>query len=160
MDDRLNNVLSAHKKTGSGLIPILQHVQEAFGYLPQEAIAAIAVHTKVPRSKVYGVATFYTMFRFTPLGRKHVCLCRGTACHVRGADQIREHVERHLGIEEGETTPDGEYSLETVACMGCCALAPCLNINSEVYGRLTPSKVSQILPKNTGSKEKNDVTNQ
>ena len=160
MDNRINEVLSSHKESGNELIPILQHVQEAFGYLPREAMSAIAAHAKIPPSKVYGVATFYTMFRFTPLGRKHVCLCRGTACHVRGADQIREHVERHLGIKEGETTPDGEYSLETVACMGCCALAPCLNINSEVHGRLTPGKVSRILPKSTGSREKNNDSEQ
>ncbi len=153
MDERLNEVLSAHEKKGSELIPILQHVQEAFGYLPQETIADIAAHARVPGSKVYAVATFYTMFRFTPLGRKHICICRGTACHVKGADQIQEHVERHLGISEGETTPDGEFSLETVACIGCCALAPCLTINSDVHGRLSPIKAARIIAKSADSKE-------
>ena len=145
MEEQLAKIFSSYKGEAGELIPILQNVQEKIGYLPEEAIAIISAFAKVPVSKIYGVATFYTMFRFKPVGKTHVCVCRGTACHVRGADQILDHVERELGIKEGETREDGEYSLETVACMGCCALAPCITVNQEVVGRLTPKKAGRVL---------------
>jgi NADH-quinone oxidoreductase subunit E len=106
----------------------------------------IAKFTRVSESKVYGVASFYTHFRLHPSGKNKVSVCRGTACHVRGAPQILEEVERRLRIKEGDSTPDLEYSLETVACLGCCALAPVVTINDEVHGRMTLKDVANIIP--------------
>jgi|TARA_B100001971_G_scaffold17603_1_gene13697 NADH-quinone oxidoreductase subunit E len=140
----LTTILSAHEGTREAIIPILQQVQEELGYLPEDAMLQVARHTHVPASRVYGVATFYAQFRFTPLGKTHVMVCRGTACHVNGARMILEQTEEHLGIQEGETTPDLNYSLETVACIGACSLAPCAMINSEVEAKLTTQKVKAI----------------
>jgi len=140
----LSEILSYHKRAQSELIPILQGVQAEFGYLPVEAMTNVAEFCRVPESKVFGVASFYAQFRFVPLGRKQVKVCRGTACHVRGAPQILAEVERQLGIKEGETTPDMEYTLESVTCIGACGLAPCLMINEDVHGRLTPKKIKEL----------------
>jgi len=145
MEEQISTILSSYQGKSDEVIPILQEVQETLGYLPQEAMSVIADHAGVPMSKIYGVATFYTMFRFKPVGKNHVCICRGTACHVRGADQLLEHVSRHMGIEEGDTTEDGQFSLETVACLGCCALAPVMTVNQKVHGRLTPKKATKVL---------------
>jgi len=144
MDERLGAILSSHRPEQAALIPILQKVQSAFGYLPEEAMLEIARYTGVPESRVYGVASFYAQFRFTPMGRKRIMVCRGTACHVRGSPRILDEIKKVLGIDEGETTPDGEYTLETVACIGCCALSPTMMINKEVYAKLTPAKVRQV----------------
>ncbi len=130
------------------LIQILQKIQEEFGYLSDEQIANVSEFTKVPKSKVYGVATFYEQFRFSPIGKNHIMLCRGTACHVKGAPRILDEIENQLKIKTGETTPDGEYSLEAVACIGCCALAPCIMINNEVKANLTPDEVKNLFKKN------------
>ena len=124
------------------LSPILQQIQGVLGYLPEAAMQRVARFLKIPDSSVFGVATFYEQFRFTPMGRKKITVCRGTACHVRGAQQLIETVEKTLGIEEGETTEDQEYTLETAACIGCCALAPCVMINDEVEAKLTPKKLT------------------
>lgn len=133
------------------LIPILQRVQDELGYLPGEAMAEIAKFTGCSESNVFGVASFYAQFRLKPTGKNRVMVCRGTACHVRGAPQILEEVGRQLGIEDGESTEDLEYSLETVACIGCCALAPCVMVNKDVHGRLNLKKVAKIFP---GKEEK------
>lgn len=145
MEYRLSEILSAYKGDRGELIPILQKVQAEFGYLPEEVMVKVAGFCGVAESKVFGIASFYTQFRFVPLGRTQVTVCRGTACHVRGAPQILDEMKRQLRIEEGETTPDLEYSLETVACIGCCALAPCLVINGKVESRMTPKKVKELL---------------
>ena len=126
------------------LIPILQQVQAEFGYLPEQAMLAIARFAGVPESQVYAVATFYAQFRFMPIGKKHVMVCRGTSCHVRGAQRILDVIERRLGIKEGQTTPDREYSLETVACIGACGLSPCIMVNRKVEASLTPKKVTEF----------------
>lgn len=123
------------------LIPILQEVQRHHGYLSEEAMQQVARFLRIPESSVFGVATFYEQFRFTPVGKKKITVCRGTACHVRGAQEIISTIENRLGIKEGETTDDGEYTLETAACIGCCALAPCIMINDDVEANLTPKKV-------------------
>jgi len=157
MEEQLSATFSEFQGTADEVIPLLQKTQEELGFLPEEAMRRIGEFAGVPFSKIYGVATFYTMFRFTPLGKNHVCVCRGTACHVRGADQILEHVERELGIEENETTEDGDFSLETVACIGCCALAPCITVNSDVHGRLTPKKASRALKKVRSASEKEEA---
>jgi len=145
MEHSLSEVLSSYEGTQGELIPILQKVQEKLGYLSGESMHGVAEFCRVAESKVYGIASFYAQFRFVPPGRTQVTICRGTACHVRGAPQILAEVERQLGIEEGETTPDLEYSLETVACIGCCALAPCLVINGKVESDMTPKKVRELL---------------
>jgi NADH:ubiquinone oxidoreductase subunit E len=153
MEEQMNAILSSYEKRRDNLIPILQHVQQEFGYLPEEAMLRVARAIGVPESRVYAVATFYTMFRFSPMGKNRVTICRGTACHVRGATRILEEVEHQLGIKEGETTPDLEYTLETAACIGCCALAPCIMINDEVEAKLTPKKVEGFF----GKEKKNEV---
>jgi NADH-quinone oxidoreductase subunit E len=144
MTSSLSEILSAYEGTAGELIPILQKVQAELGYLSGEAMNTIAQFCRVPESKVFGIASFYAQFRFAPLGRTRVTTCRGTACHVRGAPQILDELKRQLAIEEGETTPDLEYSLETVACIGCCALAPCLVINGKVEARVTPKRVKEL----------------
>ncbi len=143
----LDGVFSAFEGKREELIPILQRVQEELGYLPEEAMLEIAQFTRVPESQVYAVATFYAQFRFTPIGRQHVMVCRGTACHVRGAPRILDAIEGQLGIKEGETTKDLEYSLETVACIGACGLSPCIMTNKKVEAKLTPKKVAKLFGK-------------
>jgi len=150
VSEQLEAILSTSKRGRSDLIQLLQDVQEAFGYLSEEAMLEIAKRTDVPASQVYGTASFYGQFRFSPIGRKRVMVCRGTACHVRGAPRILEEVEKVLGVDEGETTPDLEYTLETVACIGCCGLSPCLMLDREVHASLTPTKVREIFSKRGG----------
>ena len=147
MKKRLKTILLSYKGKKCELIPILQRVQSEFGYLSDYAMLEIAKFIHMSGSYVYGVASFYAQFRFTPIGKKHVMVCRGTSCHVRGAPRILEKVKEHLGIKEGETTPDMEYSLETVACIGACGLSPCIMINKKVFARMTPKKVAQIFSK-------------
>ena len=144
MEERLRAILASYEGRKDKLIPILQQVQGEYGYLPEEAMAAIAKVTGLSESRVYAVASFYAQFRFTPMGKHKVMVCRGTACHVQGAKRILEETERQLGIPQGETTEDLEYTLETVACIGCCALAPCMMIDEEVEAKLTPKKVTEL----------------
>ena len=127
------------------LIPILQKAQEVHGYLSEEAIADIGRHLKLPASKVYGVATFYNQFRFAPKGKYHIMLCRGTACHVKGSIRLLDAVTRTLKLQAGQTTRDGLFSLEVVACMGACGLAPAMSINGEMHAKVTPKKVGKII---------------
>jgi NADH-quinone oxidoreductase subunit E len=138
-------ITSRYSGESGDLIPILQEAQERFGYLPEEAMQRFAKFLKLPPSTVYGVGTFYAQFKLTPTGRRLVKVCRGTACHVRGGVRILQEVERRLGIKPGETTDDLEYTLETIACFGSCALAPVMVVDKDVYGRMTTSKVGQIL---------------
>lgn len=147
MNERLDEIFASHQGREDELIPVLQQVQEQFGYLDEEAMLAVARFTRVPESRVFAVATFYAQFRFTPIGRKHVTVCRGTACHVRGAPRILEAIEKRLGIKEGQTTAEGEYSLETVACIGACGLSPCIMINKGVEAKMTPKKVAESFRK-------------
>jgi len=127
------------------LIPILQQVQEAQGYLSREAIVRIGEHLGLPASKIYGVATFYNQFRFQPLGHHHIQVCRGTACHVKGSAKVLESICRDLKITPGQTTRDGLFSLEVVACIGACGLAPVISIDGEFYAGMTPDKAKKIL---------------
>jgi NADH-quinone oxidoreductase subunit E len=148
----LNEIFSAYAGRRDELIPILQKVQETYGYLPEESITAIARFARVPEASVYAVATFYAQFRFTPIGRNHIMVCRGTACHVRGAPRILEKLKDELGIGEGETTEDQEYSLETVACIGACGLSPCITINKKVEAKMTPKRVTEIVRQRSDQK--------
>jgi NADH-quinone oxidoreductase subunit E len=123
----------------------LQETQEAFNYLPSAAMQEIAKHLNIPESVIYGVSTFYAQFKLTPQGKKIIRVCWGTACHVRGGLKIRAELEKILGIKAGETTPNGEYTLLSVACIGACALAPSMMIDDEVYAKMTPKKIKEIL---------------
>ncbi len=144
-EEQLEQILSQHSRERGDLIPILQEVQERFSYLPEEAMRGVAKFLRLSDSNIYGVATFYAQFKFSPTGRQIVKVCRGTACHVRGGTKILEEVEKRLGIKAGGTTDDLEYSLETIACFGSCALAPVVVVDQNVYGRMTKTKVGQIL---------------
>jgi len=128
-----------------GLIPLLQEVQEACGYLSRESVIRIGQHLKLPASKVYGVATFYNQFRFQALGRYHVQVCRGTACHVKKSTQTLEAIQRALSIKPGQTTRDGVFSLEVVACLGACGLAPLIAVNGEFHAGATPDVVNRLV---------------
>jgi NADH-quinone oxidoreductase subunit E len=147
MEDVMTEILSNYSGKREEVIPILQKVQEEFNYLPDYSMKQIADFTRVPESGVYAIATFYAQFRFTPRGRNHIMICRGTACHVRGADAILDEMTGTLGLEGEGTTEDLEYTLETVACIGCCALAPVITVNEEVHGNLTKKKVKNLLEK-------------
>ena len=127
------------------LIPILQEVQEAWGYLPKEAIVQIGRHLDLPASKVYGVATFYNQFRFQPPGRFQVLVCRGTACHVKGSAAVLEAICHELKIRPGQTSRDGQFSVDVVACIGACGLAPVIAVNGEFFAGVTPDGVPAIL---------------
>ncbi len=127
------------------LIPIMQEVQDTHGYLSRSAIVQIGEHLSLPASKIYGVATFYNQFRFQPLGRNHVQVCRGTACHVKGSLAVFDALRQELNVAAGETTRDGMFSLEVVACIGACGLAPVICINGEFFANLTPAKVREII---------------
>jgi len=145
--EQLDETLSRYSGESGDLIPILQEAQEMFGYLPKEVMQKIAKFLRLPESTVYGVSTFYAQFKFAPTGKRLIKVCRGTACHVRGGARILREVEKQLGIKPGETTSDMEYSLETIACFGSCALAPVMVIDKNVYGRMTTTKAGQILAK-------------
>jgi len=147
---QLGEILSRYSGQSSDLIAILQEAQEEFGYLPEEVMQRVARFLRLTDNMVYGVSTFYAQFTFTPTGRRKVTVCRGTACHVRGGARILREIEKRLGIKPGETTDDLEYSLETVACIGACALAPTMRIGNETYGQMTTRKVAEVL----GAKEK------
>ncbi len=151
MDEDLQVILSEFDGKQEEIIPILQKVQNAYTYLPEESMNQIARFIQVPQSRVYGVATFYAQFRFTPTGKNIISICRGTACHVRGAPAILEETTAVLGLDGEGTTEDMEYTVETVACIGCCALAPCVTVNEEVHGNLSKKKVRTILAKGSKS---------
>ena len=142
---KLDKIVSKYKGQEGVLISVLQEVQAEFGWVPPETIERIADALKVFPSQVYGVLTFYAQFYLTPRGRNMIRVCRGTACHVRGTDAILKAVERNLGINEGETTSDFKFSLETVACLGTCFLAPVMMVNRSYYGKLLPDKVEPVL---------------
>lgn len=137
--------LSVFGKERGNLIPLLQIIQQRHSYLAPEVIDMVAEHLEIPSCEVYGVATFYNQFRFHPPGKHHIKVCLGTACHVRGGDIILENFERKLGIRDGETTLDREFSLERVACVGCCALAPVAVVDETVHGHVAPSKVEGFM---------------
>ena len=141
----LEESVEKYKNEPGALIPILQEIQERFGYLPEEALIFVSDEMDIPLGRIWGVVTFYSQFYLTPRGRNIIRLCQGTACHVRGARRLLEKVERVLGIKRGETTPDLEFTLETVRCLGTCFLAPVIMINHDYFGRMTPDKVENVL---------------
>ncbi len=145
IQEKTREILTRHTTARQELIPILQETQKAFRYLPETAIKEISNFLDIPESAIYGVSTFYSRFKLKPLGVNIVRVCRGTACHVRGTGKVLAEFEKVLGIKAGETTADLEYTLETVACVGACALAPVVTINDEVFAKMTPRKVTEIL---------------
>ncbi len=144
MPEQLAEILAPYQGERGVLIPVLQKVQEELGYLPEEAVAEIAKFLRISSSEIFGVISFYAQFRTTPSGKHVVRVCRGTACHVRGGALVLDSVQRELGVNEGETTADLEYILETVACIGACALAPTMMTDKSTHGRLDPKKVTEI----------------
>ena len=146
VNDPIEEILKNHPHAKRDkLIPILQEVQEIHGYLSQEAIVRISRHLHIPASKVYGVATFYNQFKFQAPGQYHIMVCRGTACHVKGSLNLLDTVRQTLKIEPGQTTRDGVFSLEVVACLGACGLAPVICINGEFYAAQTRESVKNLL---------------
>lgn len=143
--DDIASRLKAFGREREQLIPILQMIQERHSYIAEDAIKMAAEHLGIAICEVYGVATFYNQFRFHPPGKNQIKVCLGTACHVRGGDIILENFERKLEIRDGETTPDREFSIERVACVGCCALAPVAIVNETVQGHMAPSKVEGLI---------------
>ena len=142
--DRIDDLLARYTGQPGALIPLLQQVQERYGYLKGCHIEEIARFLRLSPSEVYGVLTFYAQFRLTPPGRTHVRVCQGTACHVRGGKRILQELETALNVRAGSTSEDFEYSLEKIACFGACGLAPVMVVGSEVYGRMTPQKVKKL----------------
>ncbi len=145
VEGKLKEVFSRFKGEEHELISILQETQEKFRYLPAAAIKEISQFLEVPEAAIYGVATFYAQFKLSPLGKRVIRICRGTACHVRSSAKVLEELEKQLGIKAGETTPDMEFTLETVACIGACALAPTMTIDEETFGKMTTKKVAEVL---------------
>ena len=137
-----------HARPGSeGLIPILQEIQDSFGYLSSEVLMEVSDYTKIPASQIYGVATFYEQFHLKPRGRHTIKCCRGTACHVKGGSEIINALKNELNTDEGGTTEDMKFTFETVACLGTCFLAPVIMIDNDYYGNLTAGKIGKIISK-------------
>lgn len=142
---KLDAILEKYRGIKGALIPVLQEAQDAYGFLPKDVLACIAEKMKIPVSQVYGVVTFYSQFHLNPRGRNIIRVCQGTACHVRGAKAVLKALEDELQIAPGQTTADQRFTLETVACLGACGLAPVLMINEDTHGRLKPETVCQLL---------------
>lgn len=144
---KLDEVIIKYRDENGPLIPILQEAQEVYGYLPADVLKHISKALRMPLARIYGVVTFYSQFRLTPVGRNLINVCLGTACHVRGGAKVLETIEKSLKIKDGATTDDSRYTLEIVACIGACGLAPVMSVNGQVYGRLEPESVAEILAK-------------
>jgi NADH-quinone oxidoreductase E subunit len=142
---KLLSIIEKHKAEQWALIPMLQDIQETFGFIPPESMATIAAALNMSPARVQGVITFYAGFTLKPKGKYVVRVCRGTACHVKGGRSILRLMKKELGLEEDETSPDYQFTLETVACLGACFLAPTMMVNRTYYGRLSPTKVSSVL---------------
>ncbi len=149
----VDGIIDKHSTERGAVIPILQEVQDAYGYVPRAAIQRISAGIDVPSSEIYGIATFYAQFRLEPLGKYLVKVCHGTACHLCGADMVAETLAQATGAREGKTSEDGLFTVEKVACLGCCSLAPVMMINGEAYGRLTPESIGKIIAEVRGEEE-------
>jgi NADH-quinone oxidoreductase subunit E len=142
---RLAPIVEKYRGKEGAAIPLLADVQREVGYVAEDAVEYVGAKLGIPAAELFGVATFYAMFRFRPQGQHVIRLCRGTACHVQGSGRVAEQVERTLGIQDGETTEDLMFTLQYVACLGCCSLAPVMMVGDEVHGRLTPEKAVAVL---------------
>lgn len=146
-NEKLDKIMAKYTGRNGSLIPVLQETQEKLGYISQESMERLAGWMKIPLSQVYGVVTFYAQFKLSPVGKRIIKVCHGTACYVSGAQEITGAIGDELGIEEGETTKDREFTLESVACLGCCGLAPVMMIEDETYGKLTAKQALVIIKK-------------
>lgn len=142
---KLSSIFEAHGNERNGLIPILLEIQREFGFLPKEALKKVATFLKMKPIEVWEVATFYNQFRLTPLGKNHIKVCMGTACHLAGGRLVLEALEREFNLKVGETSEDGQFSLERVACIGCCMLAPVIVIKDKIHPKMSPFKVEESL---------------
>ena len=145
--DRVENLLQEFLGKKGMIVPILQKIQQEFGYLPRPALEYMAKRLRTPASRIYGVATFYAQFHLQPRGKNIIRVCRGTACHVRGVTKVAEKTQEILKVGVGETTEDMKFTYEEVACIGACGLAPVMMVNDQTFGKLTPDKVKVILKK-------------
>lgn len=145
--EKLEEILIAHKDVQGGLMPVLHETQELFGYLPEEAQKRISEYLNIPLAEIYGVATFYSRFTLNPRGENTISVCLGTACYVKNAQGVLDRLKEELKVEAGETTVDRKFTLEATRCLGCCGLAPVMMINDEVFGKLVPDDIPDILKK-------------
>jgi len=141
----VQTILNKYPEGRDNLIPILQAIQTKEGFLSKEAIIEVGQHLKIPTSKIFGVATFYNQFRFEPFGKYHIQICRGTACHVLGSSTVLQEVEKHLKVKAGQTTRDGLFSVEVVACIGACGLAPVITVNGEFHAKVSAQSIKEII---------------
>jgi len=155
VEEKVMTILDQYRREKKSLIPILQEIQAACNYLPQEALRLVSRHLGIPLVDIVDVATFYRAFSLKPRGKHLVTVCLGTACHVRGGPKILGEFQRRLGLEPGDTTPDGQFTLETVACLGCCAIGPVVVVDGDYYAQTTPRKTSAILQKYRKKEKKN-----
>ncbi len=158
LQSKIEEIVGEYGAKPTALIMILQDIQKHYRYLPEEALRAVAKSMKLPLAQIYGVATFYRAFTLKPTGKNHICVCTGTACHVRQAVVIVDKLERDLGISAGETTANGEVSLETVNCLGACALGPLVTANGVYYGNMTVNKVEKMLSEVLHKKQASGTT--
>ena len=144
-DERIEKILSKYDRNKSNLIQILNEVQETYGYIPESVQLEISKFLGIEMAEIYGVITFYARFSLKPKGKYNVAVCLGTACFVKGSERVLERVKQKLGIDVGQTTPDGKFSIEATRCIGACGLAPVFTVNDEVYGKATPELVDKVL---------------
>lgn len=144
---KVDEIISRYPGGKREIISILQDVQEEFNYIPKDVLVEITHRLEMPLSRAYALATFYSAFSLEPRGKYPISVCMGTACHVRGAPRIIEHIERELGVAKGQTTPDGNFSLDEVRCLGCCGLAPVITVGGDLYGKIKIGRVKSILKK-------------
>lgn len=146
-DPKMQEILYTYKQEKDNLIQILNEVQEYYGYVPEKAQVAISEYLSIPLAEIYGVITFYSRFTLKPKGKYHIAVCLGTACFVKGSEKVLDRAKERLGIDVGETTKDGKFSLEATRCVGACGLAPVFTVNDEVYGKATVKMMDEILDK-------------
>ncbi len=141
----IDEIVHTHNVEPGAVIPVLQEVQDTYGYVPPAAIQRVADSMNVPASEIFGIVTFYAQFRLQPLGKHLIKVCHGTACHLCGAEMVADTLAQATGAKEGETSEDKMFTVERVACLGCCSLAPCIMIDSETHGRLTPEAIGKVI---------------
>ena len=144
-DDKMEQILNKYTKDKSNLIQILNEVQESYGYISKKSQLAISEYLNMPMAEIYGVITFYSRFTLKPKGKYNISVCLGTACYVKGSEKVLDRLKERLGIDVGETTPDGKFSIEATRCIGACGLAPVFTVNDEVYGNATPELMDKVL---------------
>lgn len=147
IDPKMNEILNKYVQTKDNLIQILNEVQDYYGYVPEKAQVAISEYLNMPMAEIYGVITFYSRFTLKPKGKYHIAVCLGTACFVKGSEKVLDRAKERLGIDVGETTADGKFSLEATRCVGACGLAPVFTVNEEVFGKATVKMMDEVLDK-------------